>query len=60
MKIWKRPSFYENWARRNGDKQSWSSDKNSDLEDKVEELYREISHIEQLGQEIENLKCDNL
>ena len=35
-------------------------DKNSDLEDKIEELYRETSHLEQLNQEIDNLKCENL
>jgi len=35
-------------------------DKNSDIEDKIEDLYRETSHIEQLNQEIDNLKCENL
>ena len=35
-------------------------DKNGILEDKVEELYRETSHLGTLNQEIENLNFENL
>ena len=34
-------------------------DKNSDLDDKIEELYRETHYLEQLNQEINKLRSEN-